>query len=239
MMSDRLYIFNLTIMKKYWILTTFFIAIFTHGQGQTRSLEYGFSAGMNINSASGSAVNKTYSEPLLGFNVGGHIKLNTSKRFGIKAILRYEQQGWAYRSLTFENNTGTTIGKGDVLFKLNYLNLPLLAEYSFGNKLKFTLGGGLFVGFLLNNQIITKINEPVAPNPVTITKNRSDFRKATNFGLSFSAGVQIPVSHGIQLSFNLHENYGLQNINKSQGLTNTTIKTNTLAINAGVVFKRR
>lgn len=175
---------------------------------------------------------------MLGFNVGGHVKFNTSQRFGIKAILRYEQQGWAYRSLTFEDNTGTTIGKGDVLFKLNYLNLPVLAEYSFGNKVKFTLGGGLFFGFLLNNQIITKINEPVAPNPVTITKNRSDYRKTTNFGLSFSAGVQIPVSHTIQLSFNLHENYGLQNINKSQGLSNSTLKTNSLGINGGVVFRR-
>ncbi len=225
-------------MKKYWILTTFFIAAFNYSQGQTRSIEYGFAAGININSAYGSAVNKTYSEPLLGFNVGGHLKFNTSPRFGIKAILRYEQQGWAYRSLTFEDNTGTTIGKGDVLFKLNYLSLPVLAEYSFGNKLKFTLGGGLFVGFLLNNQIITKINEPVAPNPVSITKSRSDARKATNFGLSFSAGIQIPLSTKVQLAFNLHENYGLENINKSQGLNNTTLKTNSLGINAGVVFRR-
>lgn len=225
-------------MKKYWILTTFFIATFTHGQSQTRSIEYGFAAGININSASGSAVNKTYNEPLLGFNVGGHVKLNTSKRFGIKAILRYEQHGWAYRSLTFEDITGTTLSKGDVLFKMNYLNLPLLAEYSFGNKLKFTLGGGLFVGFLLNNEVTTKINQPITPNPVTITQYRSDGIKSTNFGLSFSAGVQVPFSSKIQLAFSLHESYGLQNINKSQGLTRTTVKTNTLAINAGVVFRR-
>lgn len=224
-------------MKKSILLSALFMVVFLHGHGQKKSMEYGFAAGMNINSASGSAVNKTYKEPLFGFNVGGHLKFNASQRFGLKAILRYEQQGWAYHSLTFEDITGTTLGKGDVSFKMNYLNLPILAEYSFGNKLKFTLGGGLFLGFLLTNQVVTKINQPVAPNPVTITKYRSDGIKSTNFGLSFSAGVQIPVSRTIQLSFNLHDNYGLQNTNKSQGLTNTTVNINSLAINAGVVFK--
>lgn len=225
-------------MKKSILLNALFMVACLHGQGQKRSLEYGFSAGLNINSAYGSSVSKIHREPLLGFNIGAHAKRNLSKRWGIKAILRYDQQGFSYRSLTFESNPGNIIGKGDVLFKLNYLNLPVLAEYTFGKKVQFNIGAGLFVGFLLNNQIITQINEPVAPNTASVTKNRSDFRKATNFGLSLSAGVQIPLSANIQLAFNLQENYGLQNINKSQGLSNTTMKTNTLGINAGVVLRR-
>lgn len=225
-------------MKKCWILTTVFIAALTHGQGQAKSMEYGFAAGMNINSAYGSSINKTHREPLLGFNAGAHAKRNLSKRLGIKAVLRYDQQGFSYRSLTFESNPGNIIGKGDVLFKLNYLNLPVLAEYAFGKKVQFNMGAGLFFGLLLSNQIITKINEPTPPNPATVTKSRSDFRKATNFGLSFSAGVQIPLSHQLQLTFSLQESYGLQNINQSQGLSNTDMKTNTLGVGAGVVFKR-
>jgi hypothetical protein len=223
-------------MRKNVLLNTILLILFFHGKSQINSLEYGFHGGINLNSASGTAVNQEYKNTLLGFNIGGHFKINTSNRFGIKAILQYDQNGWAYRSLTFEDNTGTIIGMGDVLFKLNYLNLPILAEYSFGNKITFNTAAGLFLGILLNNQIITKVNEPIAPNPVTTTKTSSDFRKSGNFGISLSAGIQIPISAKTKLVFNIHDNYGLSNIYEAQGSSGNTLKTNSFALISGFTF---
>jgi opacity protein-like surface antigen len=228
---------NPTIMKKHFFLTVISITFFLFSKSQNKAFEYGLHGGLNLNSAYGTAINKDYKHFLLEFNVGGHIKINTSNRFGIKAILQYEQNGWAYRSLTFENNSGTALGKGDVLFKLNYLTLPVLAEYSFGNKVKVITSAGVFFRVLLNNQIITKIKEPVPPNESTTTKSKSDYRKSTNFGIPFGAGVQVPFSSKLKLDVNILDNYGLLNINKPTGSsTNTTIKTNSLSLSFGIIF---
>lgn len=224
-------------MKKHFFLTFISITFFLIGKSQNKTLEYGVHAGPNLNSVHGTAFNKHYKHSLFGFNVGGHIKLNTSKRFGIKATLQYEQNGWAYRSLTFQNNSGTTLGKGDVLFKLNYLTLPVLAEYSFGSKITINTSAGVFFGVLLNNQIITKIKEPEPPNERTTTKSKSDYRKSANSGISFGCGVQVPFSPKLKIAVNVHDNYGLLNINKSTGSsTNTTIKTNSLSLAFGITL---
>ncbi len=236
--TQHLYILSdPAIMKKHFALTFISITFFLFSKSQDKVFEYGLHAGLNLNTAFGTAVNKDYKDNLLGFNIGGHFKINTSNRFGIKAILHYEQNGWTYRSLTFENNTGTTFGKGDVLFKLNYIYLPILAEYSFGNKLKFYTDAGIFLGALLNNQIITKIKEPVPPNEITTTKSKSDSRRPVNFGISFGAGLQIPFSPTLKLGVNILDDYGLLNINKPTGSsTSTTIKTNSLSLSLGIVF---
>jgi outer membrane protein with beta-barrel domain len=224
-------------MKKHFFLTIVSITFFLFSKSQNNVFEYGLHGGLNLNNAYGTAINKDYRHFLLGFNLGGHIKINTSSRFGVKAILQYEQNGWTYRSLTFENNSGTAIGKGDALFKLNYLTLPVLAEYSFGNKVKVNTNAGVFFGVLLNNQIITKIKEPVPPNENTTTKSKSDYRKATNFGISFGTGVQVPFSSKLGLDVNILDNYGLLNINKPTGSsTSSTIKTNSLSLSFGIVF---
>lgn len=221
-------------MKKFFALNFLSIFLFLVSMGQKNKTEYGISGGLNVNSAYGESVSKDFKSTLVGFSAGGSIKYNTSKHFGIKALLQYDQNGWAYRSLTLATNTGNLLGKGDILFKLNYLTLPLLAEYSFGNKIKFKTGAGIFLGLLLSNQVITKVKEPYAPNNTPTTKSRSDYRRSANFGLSFGAGLQIPVSSAVKFDLGLRNNLGLANIYKGDA----TIKTNSFSIQTGFTFSK-
>lgn len=224
-------------MKKCTFLIPFFICLFLISNGQKTSTEYGFQTGLNLNSAYGSSVSKDLKGILPGLSIGAHIKINLKKQFGLKMIVAYDQYGWAYRSVYLEDNTGTALGKGDVLFKLNYLNLPVLAEYSFGNKIKFYVDAGMFFGVLLNNWLITKVNEPLSPGQVTVTKNKSAYRNSTNFGICLGFGTQIPIASKIKLNFDLRNSTGLSNINKSSSAGSSTIKTNTISILGGLSFK--
>jgi len=220
-------------MKKYLALSIFSVLVYTICMGQKNSMEFGIQGGVNFNSAYGNAVGNEYKSTLTGFNTGVHIKYKLSEQVAVKALLQFEQNGWAYRSLTFETNQGNNVlGKGDALHRLYYLNLPVLAAYSFGNTTKFNIAAGLFTGAMLTNQVVVRIKEPYAPNNTPTTKSKSDAFKSFNFGLCFGAGVQVPLSAKMNFITDLRYNHGLANISKGQ----SSIKTTAFSIQAGLSF---
>jgi opacity protein-like surface antigen len=220
-------------MKKYgWLMGISFCFVQLSG-AQSNTYEYGLHGGININSAFGSSINAAYKGTLPGLSLGAHVKINTSTHFGIKASIDYDQQGWAYRSLAFEDMTGTTFAKGDVLRKLNYLNVPIVAEYTVGKKVKFKANAGAFFGLLLSNQIVTQITDPFPPNTESTTRSKSQQNiQATNFGLSAGAGLQIPISKKMKLDIDLRNHYGLSNIYKKEN----ALRLNTFSILLGLTF---
>jgi len=122
---------------KQILLCLFLINLFLVGNGQKAKIEYGFQSGLNISTAYGRNILKEHKAPLTGLHIGGHIKINKTENWGFKLIMSYDQIGWKYTSLTFESNSSSTgLVTVDVIIKLNYLNMPVLAEYSFGKKVK-------------------------------------------------------------------------------------------------------
>jgi opacity protein-like surface antigen len=165
---------------------------------------------------------------LAGLHIGGHIKINITSHFGVKTILAYDQIGSSYGSLMLENSTGTGIVRGELVSKLNYLNLPLLAEYSFGNKVKFNVNAGAFAGCLLKYTMITKTEEP----GVSAKRTSPNTHKSTNFGISVGVGIQVPITTLIKLDIGIQDNLGLSNTYKNGGTT----KINSVAVIAGLTF---
>lgn len=217
-------------MKRYLIVTLMLIAI--KSNAQKHNWEYGFQAGININSAYGTAVSKDYKSILPGLGIGGHIQYNLSNHIGITALPQYDQNGWSYRNLTFASASGNGLDKGDVLMKRNYLNLPILATYTTGKKIKFTIGTGVFFGLLLSNHFIVKIKEPTTSS----TKSTSSSAKSFNFGITANAGIQIPLQQKLKLIIGIHNNYGLVNTNKTASAYTSTIKTNALSLITGLTL---
>ena len=82
-------------MRKKIALSIILIALFLQTKSQSNAVEFGINGGMNINSASGASIIKEHNNSLTGFNIGGHLKIKTSDRFGFKAKLQYDQMGWA------------------------------------------------------------------------------------------------------------------------------------------------
>ena len=207
--------------------------IVINSNAQKHSWQYGFQAAININSAYGNAVNKDYKSTLTGVGIGGHIQYNLSNHIGITAMPQYDQNGWSYRNLTFASASGSGFDKGDVLMKRNYLNLPVLATYTTGKKIRFTMGTGIFLGLLLSNHFIVKIKEPTTSS----TKSTSSSTKSFNFGIAANAGIQIPLQQKLKLIIVIHDNYGLLNTNKTTSAYTSTIKTNTLSLITGLTLQ--
>src|SRR5687768_12451155 len=116
-------------MKKY-VLTIIFIGFGLLSKTQSIPT-VGIHGGLNINTATGNAISNDFKEALNAFNAGVHFNAPLSKQFSIRTLLQYEQNGWEYRDLTIEATPGY-ITPADMQFKMNYLSLYSLAEYSFG-----------------------------------------------------------------------------------------------------------
>ena len=221
-------------MKKCLISITLVFSLAFSVNAQKKYWEFGIQSGLNINSGRGTAIIKDKTGILTGFGVGAHFKLNLSPAFGIKAMLQYDQNGYAYNDLVFADNIGNTIGSSDLLIRLNYINIPVYAEFSTQGKIKITGGIGAFMGLLMSSNAITKVK--VAPGYNNTTK--MEYIKSSNFGITAGTGMRWKLNNKINLCLDLRDNLGLSNINKSiNNAPTANIQINSFSLLFGVSVK--
>lgn len=223
-------------MTKHLLIILILSGLSFSGKSQTTKFEYGFQIGLNNNYFIGRGLNKDHNSILTGLSVGGHVKMKTSEHFGLKILLSYDQNGYAYRSLTLENSTSTGFVKADVLSRHNYINMPVLAEYSFGSKVTINFDAGAFIGVMLNSQVITKYKQPLPPGQQAELRSSSNNYHPLNYGISLGLGIQIPVASKIKLDFDLRNHTGLDNVVKLNR-NNRRQDANCFAILGGLSFK--
>ena len=200
---------------------------------QQSRFEFGLHAGLNLNTARGNAYTSPKPDNLLGVHFGFDVDYKLSERFKLKAMPQLDVNGWVFRSLFFEGiPPDTVMQKGSAVTRLVYLNLPMTVNYSFGNKIEYDFGVGVFGGLLLDEKLI--INQKIAPGQVIVRSSEdTDNYKRINFGLSISAGAKFPISERLKLNIGILKNLGLANINRTGG----SIKTNALSAMLGVVLQ--
>ena len=235
-------------MKKSLILSILFSSFYCYVFAQANSsstkndthiphkIEYGFLSGVNFNKIRLQGVNsylKEYVTNYTGVSVGGYFKVNITEQFGIKALVQYDQNGYRLGELTFTDSNGFPLTTGNVTIKINYLNFPIVGEFRFGNKIKYYINAGPYIGFVLSSNIVIKIRS-TNTTPEDISKEKTNSYKSTNMGASFGAGTQIPISKKIQLHVAVKNNIGLSNIIKPIPTDSSPYKTNTFSILAGI-----
>src|SRR6478752_6938197 len=120
-------------MKKLFLFVlTVTLSTFLFAQGDTK---FGLKGGLNIatttNSSGGSRDNK------VGFHLGGLAHIHITPQFALQPEVVYSSQGAKY-----------TISNGEHQLNLNYINIPVLLQYMFGNG--FRLQTGPQLGFLVD-----------------------------------------------------------------------------------------
>lgn len=203
-------------MKKVIVVVLVLFSITSFGQKNKKlDVEFGVNIGYNAfyvgtsdgNSDSGS-----------GVNVGLAADYFFSDRWSIKGKLIYDQKGW---DNGFYNNLDT----GDTFttdYNLNYLTIPVMANWHFGRKRNWYLNFGPYAGFLMG---------------ATETANSLNVKEAfnsTDFGISFGIGVKIPVSDKLKISLEYDEQDGLSDVFKVNA--GSDAKNSRASFNVGVNF---
>lgn len=167
-------------MKKFFFVVTATLLFTTIIQAQTTA--FGIKAGVNASSIK--ITNGEDYDSKAGAHVGVLAHIHCSRNFAVQPEIVYSAQG----------------GKdGDFKFRMNYINVPVLAQYMFDNG--FRLQTGPQLGFLTSAK--TKLGD--------VEIDVKDDVKSTDFSWAFGAGYLFPQGIGIDARYNL----GINNVSEN------------------------
>ncbi|MBP6557949.1 MAG: PorT family protein [Flavobacterium sp.] len=202
-------------MKRFVITAIIALGLSSSVSAQKKGdIEFGFNVGYN-----NSTVSETYytADTSAGFNFGGSMDYYFSNTWSIKGKLIYDQKGWdngyIENSEGFEYNTD---------FNVNYLTVPVMANWHFGTKKNWFLEFGPYMGFLLNAED-SRFGTDV-----------TDAFNSTDIGLALGIGVKIPLNDKIKLFFEYEGQGGLNDIFKDNYYSTATNSRS--SINVGLNF---
>lgn len=205
-------------MKKELLMAVFVLGLNTVLFAQKKGdVEFGFNVGFNNSTVSNSDVS---AETAYGFNLGGSVDYYFSDRWSIKGKLIYDQKGWD--NGFFQDNSGSSFTTD---YNVNYLTVPVMANWHFGSKRNWFLEFGPYMGFLLNAE------------EVRFGTDVTDGFSSTDFGLALGIGVKIPLSDKLKLFFEYEGQGGMADIFKVNEFSRVTNSRSSLNIGLNFMLK--
>ncbi|MDR0791915.1 MAG: PorT family protein [Chitinophagaceae bacterium] len=116
-----------------------------------------------------------------GFNAGIFADFYFSDRWSLKTVLGYTQKGWK-NPPDFEDGN----------YNLNYITIPVMANWHFGKTRNWYLNFGPYVG-ILTSANATKISDDLKP-----------YFNSADFGLDIGIGVRFPISDNVRLHLEIN-----------------------------------
>jgi len=201
-------------MKKLFTTLTLVLGLSPIAFAQTNGgTEFNITVGYNSSTVTTSNINADYRS---GFNAGIGGEQYFSDSWGFKAKVLYDQKGWA-NGYYATNTTSITTD-----YHLDYLTVPLMADWHFGHTKNWYLNFGPYISFLLSAKTAAN-NQDV----------KSYFNSADG-GLDVGIGVKFPISEGVKLFLEINGQGGIANINKDNS---GSIKNSVSGLNIGLNFK--
>lgn len=204
-------------MKKI-IFTLLAMGGITAANAQSKgNVEFGLNAGFNSSTISST---EYYGNPdrSVAFNFGGSAEYYFSESWGIKAKVIYDRKGWDNGFIT-DGSTGQVF-RTDI--NVDYLTIPVMANWHFGRTNNWYLNFGPYVGFLMS------------ANDTRFDTDLKDDFNSTDAGLALGIGVKIPVSNFIKVFIEYDMQAGFSDIYKNNYDDNVFNSRD--AINVGINF---
>lgn len=193
---------------------------------QAQDVTFGAKAGLNFASLD---ITDSNIDGRTSFHLGITAEFEMSDTFSIQSELLYSAQG----ATEDDGETiGTTVYNDDYKFKLNYLQIPVMAKFYVSEGLSLEVGPQ--IGFLLSADVendYSTIDNGTVLDSGSIEIDYKDFMKSVDFGLNFGLGYKLDSG----LNFGLRYNLGLNDVYDVDG-SNTEIKNRVLQLSVGYNF---
>ncbi|MCX6567131.1 MAG: porin family protein [Candidatus Aminicenantes bacterium] len=207
-------------MKKSLIVCglLFFVLALTVSPAQAVQITAkGVKGGLVIATMTGDDIEKN--DAKIGFALGGYLTLNISNDFSIQPELLLVQKG-----------TKWSEGGGTQGFRLTYLEIPILAKYSFaaGTNMNVFVFAGPALAFKIRATVYGEYGDESDSEDL-------DYIKGMDFGLAFGGGLEMPFGKNV-LTFDIRYTFGLGNCWKAADGDDSKIKNSAIMFLAGIGF---
>jgi hypothetical protein len=254
------------VMKKNVLLIAvlFFLSVLT-GSLSAQKFKVGFKAGASIPSLrdnGSNEISKDY-ESKVAQNFGFIADIGLSKKLSIKTGLDYNGQGGVRTGIQPISQLPAALAQlktGKYLYAdfnnestLNYFEIPVMGKIELGNKLKYYLNAGPYLGFLWNAVQKTSGNSalyidgngtPLSIPGLTIPKQSFEASKninkdirSTNWGLTGGIGFAYGMNKN-SIVLDARAAYGLTTIQKDTEV-NGSSRTGGIFLTLGYMFSYR
>ncbi|CAM1372046.1 porin family protein [Tenacibaculum xiamenense] len=179
----------------------------------------GVSFTKQIASGSGGGIG-TNSNTRVRFNLAAIAEFYFSDAFSIKTKLIYDQKGWNNGRITDTNNNVHNTG-----IELDYITLPIQANWYFEGTRNWFIGLGFYGGYLLQGK---------GDNAITVTEITDSFHKG-DFGYAVSFGRKWWLNDRLRLLVELDGQGGFNSVVKND--LGALINNNRLSVNIGLMYR--
>ena len=193
-------------MKKLTFIFVFILALLQLPTSAQNSI--GVKAGYNLTNATANGVADFLPSPKIidNYFVGITYERPLYGNLHFAPEFNYSSKGFAIRESVDLNLFEVDIPLGiTVVTRSKYIDAPLLLKYYAGNKTKFYIEGGPYIGYALNAQLKEKVNFlfdiNIAQQDLDLSK---DLYNRWEIGGVVGAGISIPVE---QSNFNVGIRY--------------------------------
>lgn len=226
------------------LLSILFLLISFLSYSQNSKIKFGIQAGLNYSDFRGydipAGISSIYSEsPAFAFLGGINFEYQIKEKLSLKLELNYERKSQKLKTeIEMINDSPDPLPEADEYkAKRNndYLVLPIMIKYNFGNKNSFFINGGPYIGYLLKSNLEESLylNGSLQDSQMTETTNSNN---KTDLGLSIGLGKTIEINEKNSIFIEIRENLGLVNTSKNKVWGNGEVKTNSLNLIIGYQF---
>lgn len=231
----------------------------------SQSIALGVNGGVSIphlRSSGDNEISKDYASRLAA-NFGVFADFGITEKFSVKTDIQYSGQGGKRQGMQPVTNIPAALAQqippGMMLYAnfnnqsvLNYLDIPVMTKYSWGNKLKYYLNAGPYCGILLSARQKTDGNsqlffdkggtQPLSiqgqPLPAQSFNANTDIKKdinPVNFGITGGVGLGYALGASGEIDLDVRAAYGLTTIQKDTQ-TNGKSHTGDLFLTLGYAY---
>ena len=196
-------------MKKIMMIAAMMIATMSaSAQNEVGQFTLQPKVGMNLAKITDSSQNGNDGTFKIDFAAGIEAEYGIAEKFSLAAGVLYSRQGVSFGDYEYYINSGTPIGVNGLKDNLDYINIPIVANYYLAPG--FAIKAGIQPAFLLGAKMKGDgVNQPDVD---------ADFKDACNtFDFSIPVGLSYEVNNVV---IDARYNFGLTKINKDGDLSN-------------------
>ena len=206
-------------MKKGELLLIAIGLIFSINLSAQNDFKIGINTGINYPDIRGHEYAK-YNNFKVGYLFGVTFDYYLKENLSLKANINYERKIKKLQ-LTYFDYDAEESGKENFREIYEYINIPILLKYEFGNS-KFFANAGPFFNYLLNNKI-----EPDYPNDDSDVVTEL---KKIDFGLSLGIGTNISLNEKNDITIEIRDDFGIVDTGGVPKHVGGKVKTNTIKL---------